>query len=127
MANRHCLLLLLTTLASSSFDVTRKDHGDYFIWYGNNTITCEEFSRHTASYESASSRCKYNFPLTFSTQSSTCESFTDRGTQQLLFTLLQYCMAVIISELLRGEIYSRIPLRMLRHVINSRVSYLKYR
>ena len=67
---------------SSSFDVTRNDDGDYFMWYGNNNITCEDFSSHTAYYESTlnSSHCRCNNDsLTFSTDSSTCKEFADQG------------------------------------------------
>ena len=79
MASWLCFLLLFATSVSSSFDVTRNDDGDYFIWYGNNNITCEDFSSHTAYYDSKSSRCRCNNPLTFSTDTSTCKAFADQG------------------------------------------------
>ena len=89
MARWHCFLLLsFSTLATTTFDVIREDAGDYFIWYGNAKITCEEFSNHTAYYNGSSrsgSRCECNKPKTFSTESSTCKNFTDQGILTIIY------------------------------------------
>ena len=79
MANWHCILLLFVTLVSGSFHVMRTDDGDFFSWHGNNKITCEDFTSHTASIGGIGSGCRCKYPLTFSTANSSCVAFEGQG------------------------------------------------
>ena len=81
----HCrfvlLLLSFATLVSTTFYVTRKDEADYFSWETDSKaeIECDRFSNNTASDDPTASGCKCLNGRTFSTESSTCESFQDYG------------------------------------------------
>ena len=79
---KHChfvLLLPFVTLVSTTFYVTRKDEADYFAWEGNK-IDCHHFR----AYGPTPSLCTCYEGTTFSTESSTCESFHDHGTYNVI-------------------------------------------
>ena len=71
-------LLACASLVTAQFNVTRQETGDKFVWSGLK-IDCIVFSKGTAMRSGNGDACECKDASTFSTQSSTCTSYTDEG------------------------------------------------